>query len=174
MTMSDIDPIMAPTPGGLAAAAAGLDPNLDYDKATFNKKTFHRKFDTKAGWVVPSDFPAINWAEKEQLEMLFPRYMRELLALPPKMRGASNQPIDIDPFDLRTPNNDRDLFKNAKLYIEPHKRCAVYGANGVGKTCIFEAITNHEVIFFNLTTSSPVSLLLYQPIFGGKITPDRF
>jgi ATPase subunit of ABC transporter with duplicated ATPase domains len=47
--------------------------------------------------------------------------------------------------NLRTPYNDRDLFLNTVLEIEPNKRCAVYGVNGAGKTCLFHAIATGQI-----------------------------
>jgi ATP-binding cassette, subfamily F, member 3 len=105
--------------------------------------TFHRNYEKTYGYLTPEDFPVIDWAEKEQVEMLFPAYQRALLARGGKA-GAMSQSIEVS-LNLKTPFQDRDLFVNAVLMIEPNKRCAVYGVNGSGKTCLFEAITKGQI-----------------------------
>jgi ATP-binding cassette subfamily F protein 3 len=48
-------------------------------------------------------------------------------------------------FSLKNPYGTADLFMNTKLIIPPNKRCAVYGINGSGKTCLFAAIASGEI-----------------------------
>eukprot|EP00474_Spongospora_subterranea_P008653 CRZ09111.1 hypothetical protein [Spongospora subterranea] len=111
---------------------------------TYDAKTFHRKFEESCGYLTVDQFPPIDFAEKGQIEMLFPVYRREQLAAAAKKIKLSKL-IDIPAFDLRTPDNCADLFKNARLEIEPHKRCALFGINGSGKTSLFNAISNGEI-----------------------------
>jgi ATP-binding cassette subfamily F protein 3 len=55
--------------------------------------------------------------------------------------------VDIKSFSLKNPFGTADLFINTKLSLPPNKRCAVYGVNGSGKTCLFEAISSGEMGF---------------------------
>lgn len=87
--------------------------------------------------------PTVNWTKKEEIELLFPAYRRAYLALGGKASGFGGA-IDMS-LNLRTPYNDRDLFVQTTLEIEPNKRAAVYGINGSGKTCLFEAIANGDL-----------------------------
>jgi ATP-binding cassette subfamily F protein 3 len=111
---------------------------------TYDEKTFHRNFEQSHGYLTPEQFPPIDWAEKKQLEMLFPAYKREQLAVAAR-REKISKIVDIGAFDLKTPDRRDDLFVGARLYIEPHKRCAVFGINGSGKTTLFEAISGGEI-----------------------------
>lgn len=123
-------------------------PNPSAESAThptFNEKTFHRKFEETFGWLKPEQFPPVDWADKKQLEMLFPSYKRELLALDRSQLKNKGRAIEIEDFHLKTPDNSRYLFEKTTLKIESHKRCAVYGTNGSGKTTLFEAIVAGEI-----------------------------
>ncbi|XXQ31411.1 ABC transporter domain-containing protein [Plasmodiophora brassicae] len=113
------------------------------EHTTYSAKTFHRKFEESYGFLKAEDFPPINWADKEQIEMLFPAYRREQLAAA-KARIKLNKNVDVV-FNLRTPDNSEDLFVNARLVIEAHKRCALFGINGSGKTTLFNAISAGEI-----------------------------
>ncbi len=53
--------------------------------------------------------------------------------------------IEIEGFSLKSPDGTQDLLVNTKLFIENFKRCALYGINGSGKTCLFEAISSGAV-----------------------------
>lgn len=48
-------------------------------------------------------------------------------------------------FSLKNPYGTADLFLNTKLLMQPNKRCAVYGINGTGKTCLFSAISGGDI-----------------------------
>lgn len=111
--------------------------------STYNEKTFHRNFESTYGYLTPDQFPPIDWAEREQIEMLFPFYRREQLALE-KQKIKYTKGVDII-FDLKTPNNSEWLFKDATLNIEPHKRAAIFGINGSGKTSLMNAISSGEL-----------------------------
>lgn len=103
---------------------------------------FHRKYEKTFGYIKPSAFPEIDWTVKEQIELLFPAYIRAQLANGGKSGFGGTVELSIN---LRTPFNDRDLLVSSLLEIEPNKRCAVYGINGSGKTCLFNAIASGEV-----------------------------
>jgi ABC-type transport system involved in cytochrome bd biosynthesis fused ATPase/permease subunit len=107
---------------------------------SYDPKTFHRDFEKTFGYLKPSQFPPIDWADMKQLQMLFPAYKREALAMTEKELKAASGTIEVDNFSLRTPTNDADIFLPCRLVIEKSKRCAVYGENGSGKTSLFEAI----------------------------------
>jgi ATP-binding cassette subfamily F protein 3 len=113
---------------------------------TYQEKTFHRKFESSFGNLTPDKFPPIDYADREQLEMLFPLYRREYLKLEKAGKAKKlTKSVEIDYFSLKTPNKSHDIFKDTKLIIESNKRCAVYGENGSGKTCLFKAIAAGEV-----------------------------
>eukprot|EP00009_Paramoeba_aestuarina_P008405 CAMPEP_0201510192 /NCGR_PEP_ID=MMETSP0161_2-20130828/2981_1 /ASSEMBLY_ACC=CAM_ASM_000251 /TAXON_ID=180227 /ORGANISM="Neoparamoeba aestuarina, Strain SoJaBio B1-5/56/2" /LENGTH=832 /DNA_ID=CAMNT_0047905335 /DNA_START=37 /DNA_END=2535 /DNA_ORIENTATION=- len=107
--------------------------------------TFHRKYEKTFGYIKPEEFPEIDWAIKEQLEMLFPAYIRAQIANGGQTGFGGTIEMTIN---LRTPFGDRDLLVNSMLEIEPNKRCAVYGINGSGKTCLFNALASGEVARF--------------------------
>jgi ATP-binding cassette subfamily F protein 3 len=111
---------------------------------TYSSKTFHKDYENTYGYLKPEQFPPIDWADKAQLEMLFPQYKIEALAVS-KMAGQLSKQVEIRDFSLRTPNNSADIFKDTKLIIEPAKRCAVFGINGSGKTSLFNAISAGEI-----------------------------
>lgn len=56
--------------------------------------------------------------------------------------------VEIKGFSLKNPYGTADLFVNTKLILQPNKRCAVYGINGSGKTCLFGAIASGEIAEF--------------------------
>lgn len=99
---------------------------------------FDRTFEKTHGFLTPEMLPSINWEVKEEIESLFPAYQRAFLNRDGKA-AAMGGAIELS-LNLRTPFNDRDLFVGTALMIEPNKRCAVYGVNGSGKTCLFHAI----------------------------------
>jgi len=103
---------------------------------------FHRNYEKTFGWLKASDFPEIDWAVKEQIELLFPSYIRAQIANGGQSGFGGTIEMTIN---LKTPFGDRDLLVNTLLEIEPNKRCAVYGINGSGKTCLFHAIASGEV-----------------------------
>ncbi|KAJ3077812.1 hypothetical protein HK102_004949 [Quaeritorhiza haematococci] len=114
-------------------------------KTTFSEKTFHRNFEKTYGFLTPDQLPPIDWTVKSQLEMLFPSYKREQLAMDARGEQRSKM-IEIKNFSLKTPLTENDfLFQDAKLIIEGAKRCALFGINGSGKTTLFEAMVNGEL-----------------------------
>ena len=110
---------------------------------TYDEKTFHRKFETSHGYLTADQFPPIDWAEQSQMEMLFPLYRREQIAMEKRGEKLSKM-VDIGSFNLKTPDRRDDLFVQASLEIEPHKRCALFGINGSGKTTLFDSISSGE------------------------------
>jgi len=89
----------------------------------------------------------IDWTNRADFEALFPAYRREQIKI-----DAAGQPrskvVEINKFSLKNPFGTADLFLNTKLTIEANKRCAIFGVNGSGKTCLFEAISSGEVAGF--------------------------
>lgn len=88
----------------------------------------------------------IDWAVRSDFETLFPAYRREQI----KMDNAGiprSKVVDIK-FSLKTPFGNGDIFVNTRLSIPANKRCAVYGVNGSGKTCMFEAISSGQIMDF--------------------------
>lgn len=114
---------------------------------TYDPKTFNRKFEETFGYLTPEQFPTIDWADQDQIEMLYPDYRREFIAATKNQVGRKelSKKVEIDDFNLLPPFGGEPLFKGAKLYIENNKRCAVYGENGSGKTSIFVALAGGKV-----------------------------
>jgi ATP-binding cassette subfamily F protein 3 len=86
----------------------------------------------------------IDWANRSDFEATFPAFRREQI----KMDNSGvvrSKIVEIKGFSLRNPYNTADIFLNTKLIMQPNKRCAVYGVNGSGKTCLFDAIATGEV-----------------------------
>lgn len=106
-----------------------------------------RSYETSFGHLTVDQMPKdLKWESIEALEEMLPSYRREYLKLEKGGEmGKLSRNVEIDNFNLRTPYNDRDLFRRTKLYIEPNKRCAVYGENGSGKTMLFKAISEGRV-----------------------------
>ena len=90
------------------------------------------------------NYPVIDWTKKDEIETLFPSYRREQLRMDAEGKPRSKA-IEIVGFSLRNPNNTADIFVNTNLTLEANKRCAVYGVNGSGKTCLFEAFSSGAV-----------------------------
>jgi len=108
-------------------------------------KGFNRNFEKTFGHLTPEQFPAIDWGNREQLELLFPSYKREMIHVE-KLKGPPpSKVVEIKGFDLKTPTKDKDIFVNASLTIGANQRAAVYGENGSGKTMLFSAIANGEL-----------------------------
>lgn len=91
-------------------------PNL-LPMSAFDEKTFHRKFEESFGFLDASEFPPIDWAERKQIEMLFPAYRRMQLKFDSE-GGQRSKAVEIDNFSLKTPDGTADLFVNTKLIIE--------------------------------------------------------
>lgn len=107
---------------------------------------FNRDFEKTYGFLKPSDFPQIDWSVKADIEALFPAYQRAQLEKNQKGGAAAGLGNGVElVLNLKTPFGDRDLFVNTILEIEPSKRAAVYGINGSGKTCLFDAIAQGEL-----------------------------
>jgi len=85
----------------------------------------------------------IDWTKRADFEATFPAYKKEQLRMD-TMGIARSNIIDLK-FSLKNPYGTADLFLNTKLVIPPNKRCAVYGINGSGKTCLFAAIASGEI-----------------------------
>ena len=82
----------------------------EFANLTFSKKTFHRKFEENDyGFIAPSDFPEIDWAEIKDIEKLFPLWKRELLAMSASDARDTRQ-VKIEDFTLYTPYGDACLF----------------------------------------------------------------
>lgn len=111
-------------------------------------KGFHRNYEKAFGHLKPEQFPSINWADRLEMELLFPTFKREQLKIERTKGPAPSKHVEINDFSLQTPTKDKDLFKNTTLTIEPNKRCAVYGQNGSGKTMLFNAIATGDVLGF--------------------------
>lgn len=107
----------------------------------YSERTFHRRFEESFGDLNVAQFPPIDWANKTELQMLFPFHKREWLKLDKKAQ-AENCAVTITDFELWTPTKTECLFKDTKLVIETGKRCAVYGVNGSGKTMLFHSLAN--------------------------------
>lgn len=88
-------------------------------------------------------FETVDFSSKEQVQELFPFYMREKIRLT-NNKEISNT-INIDPFTLQTPFKDQTLLKSTQLLIEPGKRSCLFGRNGTGKTLLFERIADHSI-----------------------------
>lgn len=107
---------------------------------------FNRDFEKTYGYLKPTDFPNIDWTVKADIEALFPKYMRAQLENNKKGSGAGGIGNGVElVLNLKTPFADRDLFVGTILEIEPSKRAALYGINGSGKTCLFDAIASGDL-----------------------------
>jgi len=94
--------------------------------------------------MLATETAPIDWSNKENIETLFPAYRKEQIRMDKKSEPRSKV-IQIESFSLKSPFGDKELFVDTKIAIEANKRCAVYGINGSGKTCLFEAINNGEI-----------------------------
>jgi ATPase subunit of ABC transporter with duplicated ATPase domains len=110
----------------------------------YDEKTFNLDFEKTAGYLQPGQFPPLDWSVRSQVEKVFPFYRREQIKYD-AAGGQRSKVIEIDAFNLKTPDGTNPLFVNTKLYIEGFKRCALYGINGSGKTTLFEAISSGSV-----------------------------
>lgn len=100
-----------------------------------------RSFEKIPGFITAAQLPEVDWTDKKQIEWLYPEYQRNYLKLLASRKKFSKN-VEIESFDLETIFKDAFLFQNAKLYIEPKKRCAVFGINGSGKSSLFNAISS--------------------------------
>eukprot|EP01127_Copromyxa_protea_P003308 TRINITY_DN13138_c0_g1_i1.p1 TRINITY_DN13138_c0_g1~~TRINITY_DN13138_c0_g1_i1.p1 ORF type:complete len:777 (-),score=221.54 TRINITY_DN13138_c0_g1_i1:79-2409(-) len=86
----------------------------------------------------------IDWTKRTEFEQAtFPAYKKEQIRMDTTGIARSNL-VDLK-FSLKNPYGSADLFLNTRLIMQPNKRCAVYGINGSGKTCLFAAIASGEI-----------------------------
>jgi len=102
-------------------------------------------FEKTYGPLSYEQLPEIDWTERKQIELLFPKYKREALKLEYARSKNTSKAVNIEPFTMKTLYGERTLFNKTKLIIESSKRSAMYGANGVGKTALFSAMTSGEI-----------------------------
>lgn len=86
----------------------------------------------------------IDWAVRSSFEAYFPAFRREQIRMDAAGIPRTNA-VEIKKFSLKTPLGNGIIFDNTSLTILPGKRCAVYGVNGSGKTCLFEAISSGSI-----------------------------
>lgn len=95
-----------------------------------------------------SKYPEVSdWANKAKIIEIFPAYRRQQLQMDADGIARSKL-IELRGFSLDNPIGTAPIFVKTNLMIESNKRCAVYGPNGSGKTCLFEAISSHKVSGF--------------------------
>jgi len=93
--------------------------------------------------------PKINWELVDEIRMLFPLYMRETLKM--ELEGVKQKTmnamksINIENFNLMTPDEAKHIFVKTQLVIPPRKRSAMYGQNGVGKTLLFKSMCDRTI-----------------------------
>jgi ATPase subunit of ABC transporter with duplicated ATPase domains len=63
-------------------------------------------------------------------------------------KGIAREKMVEIAFSLKSPYGDKDIFIDSKLTIEAGKRAALYGINGSGKTCLFDAISSGDLVEF--------------------------
>jgi len=88
-------------------------------------------------------FESVNWTKPDEIIQLFPDYIQEKIKIQ-GVKGISNT-VDIAPFHLETPFKDKVLLTKSHLHLEPYKRHCLFGANGTGKTLLFERMVDHSI-----------------------------
>lgn len=112
------------------------------------ERVLSRDFEKTYGYLKKEDMPDnLDWSVKADLEHIFPAYKRELIKMESDRATAKSisKSVDIENFELKTLGGADFLMKKTRLTIEHHKRSAMYGANGTGKTSLFNAIKNGEI-----------------------------
>lgn len=108
-------------------------------------RNISRAFEKTHGPLTLKQLPTIDWTDMEEIELLFPAYQRAKIMLERSRSKNTRTNIEIEDFELKTPYGDAVLFQDTELKIEPSTRSAMYGANGVGKTALFMALTGGEI-----------------------------
>jgi ATPase subunit of ABC transporter with duplicated ATPase domains len=86
-------------------------------------------------------FEITNFAKREDIIALLPRYRREQLS----SRKALPKNVNIPDFTMKSPYGDKVLLQNTELTLEPNRRQALFGPNSSGKTVLFMNIVNGEI-----------------------------
>jgi len=90
-------------------------------------------------------FTATDFTSLDSIVTNFPSYVQEVYGR--KKANIKNQSnvVDISPYTMETPYKDMQLLVNTTLHIEPHTRQCLYGANGTGKTLLFEYMSQGKI-----------------------------
>merc|ERR1740130_285965 len=88
-------------------------------------------------------FENVDWTSTAEITQLFPNYIQEKIKIE-GVKGVSNT-VDISPFHLETPFKDQVILTKTMLFLEPYKRHCLFGANGTGKTLLFERMADYSM-----------------------------
>lgn len=84
----------------------------------------------------PAVVAKVDWTSKDSVVTIFPSYFQEKFQLDAK-REKYTCSVNIDPFQLITPDKSQVLLERTELVLEQGKKYALYGDNAVGKTSLF-------------------------------------
>jgi ATPase subunit of ABC transporter with duplicated ATPase domains len=87
----------------------------------------------------PAVVAKVDWTSKDSVVTIFPSFFQEKFALDAK-REKYTTSVEIDPFQLVTPDKSQVLLERTELLLEQGKKYALYGDNAVGKTSLFRDI----------------------------------
>jgi len=88
-------------------------------------------------------FENVVWTDKDDIIKLFPNWVQEKFKIE-GIKGVSNT-VDVSPFHLETPFKDQVILTKTHLFLEPYKRHCLFGANGTGKTLLFERMADYSI-----------------------------
>lgn len=92
-----------------------------------------------------AQFKTCNWADKDSIVGLFPKYAQVQHELRTKNKRNVSKAVDIESFTLKTPFGDQTLLQHTPLKLEPNSRQCLYGPNSSGKTLLFTNISEGKI-----------------------------
>jgi len=90
-------------------------------------------------------FAATDFTQLDSIVLNFPSYVQEQYARKKLNHKNVSNAVDISPYTMKTPFGDQTLLLNTSIEIQPHTRQCLYGANGTGKTLLFEYMSQGKI-----------------------------
>jgi ATPase subunit of ABC transporter with duplicated ATPase domains len=86
-----------------------------------------------------------DWSSREHLWGALPTWKQTQL-VNAKNKTKTTKTVLIEDMNLWTETKDKQLFKYCKLHLEPGRRHAMYGGHGCGKSSLFKAMANGDLL----------------------------
>jgi len=113
-------------------AAAAESPRPD----NLPPKQFKNEAKNLFWYPDPAVMAKVDWTSKDSVVTIFPSFFQHQYALDVK-REKYTKSVNIEPFQLVTPDKSQVLLEKTELILEQNKKYALYGDNAVGKTSLF-------------------------------------
>lgn len=114
------------------AAAAAESPRPD----NLPPKQFLNEHKSLFWYPDPAVVAKVDWTSKDSVVTIFPAFFQHQYAMDVK-REKYTFGVNLEPFQLITPDKSQVLLEKTELILEANKKYALYGDNAVGKTSLF-------------------------------------